>query len=173
MSRTLEQLLLTKKYRNVNVKIGSKNGSSFWYCGKGHLAIPEIRKIKTQLKRQSHKTLADLKERLENLDDIYEQTFEIAKTNPRIKSIVAYEKTLMKRKEIEKKKLPIKIASVEYDIAVSPLDREVLEIVEGISPDEKPCWIIYIKGNEKGSYWTVEEYKKRREQNDNKIFMGR
>ena len=104
--------------------------------------------------------MALLNRRLKNLDKIYDDIIEKAKARE-TKDFDKYLLKLLKKKNSEKSSLPKKIASVEYDIATHLLDRPVMEIVEGISPDEKPCWIVYVKGNENGDYWTVKEYEKK------------
>ena len=162
MKKTLIELLQDKKYQKTNIKVGSKSGSGFWYCGKGDKAfsIPDIKKIRERLLKQSKGLLKQLQNRLLNLDSIYDKTLERAKN--KVKDYDKYAQRINIKRERERVMLPKKIVSVEYDIATNLFDRPVQEIVEGISPDEKPCWIIYIKGNEKGAYWTIAEYTKRR-----------
>ena len=166
MKKTLNELLQDKKYQKANIKVGSKGGSSFWYCGKCNLAysLPEINKAREKLIRQSKGTLHQLQYRKKHLDELYDETLERAKK--KVKNFAEYKKKLEIKKERERALLPKKIASVEYDINVHLLDREVKEVVYGISPDESPCWIIYVKGNERGAYWTIAEYNKRRKNND-------
>lgn len=163
MKKTLNELLQEKKYQSANIKVGSKNGSSFWYCGKGNLvySIPAIKEARNKLLRQCHNLLRQLENRQEHLDEIYAATLEKAKKR-NVKNLQTYVKTLESKKNRERRLLPTKIQSVKNDIATHLLDREVQEIVAGISADEKPCWIICVKGNEKGSYWTIAEYNKRR-----------
>lgn len=163
MKKTLNELLKDKKYQKANIKVGSKSGTSFWYCGKGNFvySLPEIRKAREKLLKQSKGTLSQLQYRQSHLDEIYEEILKIAKKKG-IKKFEEYQRKLNIKKERERALLPKKIASVEYDIAIDLLERPVQEIVFGISPDENPCWIIYVKGNEKGSYWTIAEYYKRR-----------
>lgn len=160
--KTLIELLREVKYQNANVKIGSKSGSSFWYCGKGNFAfsLPAIRKAREISLKKNYKILNDLKQRLNNLDLIYQKIYQAANKKG-IKDKKQYFEKLKKRQEAEKVSLPRKIASVEYDIATHLLDRPVREVVYGISPDETPCWIIYVKGNENGAYWTIKEYEKK------------
>lgn len=164
MKKTLSELLTEdKRYTKVNVKIGSRNGSSFWYCGKGNpiYSIPAIRNARTNLLRQSKGILCQLEYRLKNLDKIYQETL-INSRKRKMKNREDYEKKLEIKKQREKITLPKKIASVQNDIDTHLLDRQVMEVVNGLSPDEKPCLIIYVKGNEKGAYWTIAEYNKRR-----------
>lgn len=166
MKKILNEILKDKKYQKTNIKVGSKSGSGFWYCGKGNLAysLPEIKKARERLLKQSKGTLYQLQFRQSHLDEIYVETLKKAKKKG-IKNLEEYQKKLNINKERERALLPKKIASIEYDVAIGLLDRPVMEVVEGISPDEKPCWIIYVKGNEKGSYWTIAEYNKRRKIN--------
>lgn len=163
MKKTLNEVLKDTKYQKANIKVGSKSGGCFWYCGKGNLAysLPEIKKVRERLLRQSKGTLFQLQYRQKYLDKIYDDTLKAAQKRG-IKNFEEYQKKLNNKKEQERALLPKKIASVEYDIAIPLLERPVQEIVAGISPGEKPCWIIYVKGNEKGAYWTIAEYNKRR-----------
>ena len=167
MSKTLGTLLKERKYQNCNVKIGSKGGSGFWYCSKADQfhSTPLINTERELLIRQSKNTLALLNRRLKNLDKIYDDIIEKAKAR-KTKDFDKYLFKLLKKKNSEKSSLPKKIASVEYDIATHLLDRPVMEIVEGISPDEKPCYIIYVKGMERGQYWTIKEYLNKRKKDD-------
>lgn len=168
MKKTLRELLQEKKYQKCNVKIGSNKGSSFWYCGKvdNQISLPTIRKIREQLLSQSKSVLKQLNYRLNNLDKIYEKTIQEAKKK-NLKNIENHIKKLLITKERERQLLPKKIKSVEYDIDTPLLDRQVVEVVEGISPDEKPCWVVYIKGNERGWYWTIQEAMKGKKIYDN------
>lgn len=166
--KLLKDLLNEKKYQKVNVKIGSKQGSCFWYCGEGDLALslPEINNANIIHKERSKNKLEQLKYRLEHLDKIYEAIIEETRQrmikNPKkckVKDFDKYVKKTLKTKELERASLPKKIESVCWDIETDFLDRPVQEVVKGISPDEAPCYIIYVKGNEKGNYWTIKEYK--------------
>ena len=163
MKKTLIELLNEPKYQKTNIKVGSKSGSSFWYCGKGNIAysLPAIKKAREQTLKQNHKALDNLTKRLNNIDLIYQEIYQNAKSKG-IKNENQYLEKLKRKQYLETISLPKKIASVEYDIAIHLLNRPVQEIVYGISKDESPCWIIYVKGNEKGAYWTIAEYNKRR-----------
>ena len=163
MKKTLNEILQDTKYQKANIKVGSKSGCGFWYCGKGNIAysLPEIKKARERLLKQSKGTLYQLQYRQSHLDEIYAETLNKAKKKG-IKNFEGYQKELNIKKERERALLPKKIASIEYDIAIDLVNRPVQEVVAGISPDEKPCWIIYVKGNEKGAYWTIAEYNKRR-----------
>lgn len=168
MKKTLNDLLKEKKYQKTNIKVGSKSGSRFWYCGKGDIAysLPEIEKARKRTLKQVKGTLYQLKYRQEHLDEVYAEILKQAKKK-NIKNFSEYERKLNIKKERERLLLPKKIKNVQYDVDTTLLDRPVKEIVYGISPDEVPCWIIYVKGNEKGSYWTIAEYKKKSKVLDN------
>lgn len=160
--RSLEQLLYGSLYQRVNVKIGSKQGSSFFYCGKGCEAVAALEKTITQsMRKQMNKAKKNSETRLANLDELYEERFTKTLQERKIKNPDLYYQNLMATKERERVSLPKKIADYDYCIRTHLLDRPVLEIVDGISPDEKPCKIIYIKGRERGAYWTIEEYNKK------------
>ena len=81
MKKTLNDLLQDKKYQKTNIKVGSKSGSGFWYCGKGNLAysLPEINKAREKLIKQSKGNLYQLQYRQKHLDDIYANTLKEAK----------------------------------------------------------------------------------------------
>lgn len=154
--------------KKVNVKIGSIGGSSFWYCHA--LTNSSLREIERHYKKHLVRSIRfkkDREYRLEHLDEIYEQ--EIVKTlqNKR-RTIVNEEKFIaneLLRKESERKRLPIDIKHFEFDIENSFLERQVVEIVDGICQDENPCKIIYVKGYERGEYWTLKEYAKANKEN--------
>ena len=159
MPKTLLETLNKTKFQKVNVKIGSKQGSSFFYCGSGSNAIPHIsKKIDGTMLRQAQNRKKLLINRLTNLDKIYQDRINKAIKSGKVKNKEKYIAEVEILKERERKVLPTKISEIEYDISVRLLDRPVQEIVDGISPDEKPCKIIYIKGHEIGKYWTVKEY---------------
>lgn len=172
--KTLYKLLSESKYQKCNVKIGSNKGSGFWYCGKGNFALSlnHIIKANEKLKESSQKELNRLLYRQANLDYVYEESLNtFIKNSKKKKRYIDLDKKkeeLTQKKENERKSLPSKIKSIEYDINTDLLDRPVVEVVEGISPDEMPCWVIYIKGNEKGNYWTIAEYEKRERKRNGK-----
>lgn len=160
MSKTLREVLLTNRFKKCNVKIHSIDGSSFWYCGIGdsEISFPLIEKENISTRKTSRAVLERLKYRLENLDKIYEKEANKRIRKGLVKNVEVYLQMVEKRKEIEREELPKRIEDIRYDIHHDLLDRPVVEIFEGISPDEAPCYIIYVKGNEKGFYWTVEEH---------------
>ena len=165
MSRTLNELLNGNIYQRINVKIGSYKGNSFFYCGKGRDCIPTLtRSIDRITKKRLRMETEHLEERLNNLDKIYEnrlkETIKRVNTSKskRYVNINKVKEDLEKAKARELKKLPKEIEIRKQELQVHLLDREVVEVIEGICPDEKPCRIIYIKGHEKGAYWTIDEY---------------
>lgn len=165
--KTLRDLLEEPKYRKVNVKIGSIKGSSFWYCGKGDklFALPEIQKARKKTLAQNQHQKARLLDRLKNLDEYYELA--IAKQLKKgAKNPQVYVEKMNKKKERERLSLPKLIALVQEDIDIHLLDRPVKAIYDGVSPDEKPCYIIYVKGMERGQYWTIKEYLAKRKKDD-------
>ena len=160
----LNELLLMPKYRNLNVKVGSKSGSSFWYCGKaGKGCLKDIERAYTYTLPQSKVVLRNLEKRLEHLDEIYEGHINQAMKrheNSTEKKMNNYLKMINAKWKEEKVWLPKKIKSVQNDLATHFLDRTVVEVVKGISPDEEPCYVVYVKGNERGRFWTIKEYQK-------------
>lgn len=165
--KTLNELLKEKKYKECNVKIGSKNGSGFYYCGKANLiySLKELERANEKLYRQNTNVISQLTKRYNQLDQIYNATIEKAKKR-NIKNWDLYIAKLNKKKAIEQKRLPKLISDIKNDRSIHILDRVVKEIVVGISPDEQPCYVVYVSGHEKGMYWTIAEYNKRRAKND-------
>lgn len=159
--KTLIDLLQENKYQVANVKIRSKNGSSFWYCGKGKLSssLPAIKRARETTLRWLKNTIKQQEYRLEHLDELYEKAIKNAKG--KVKNYELYQKQMATKRELERVKIPKVIKSLKEDVEVDLLDRKVEEVVYGISPDEVPCWIVCVKGNEKGNFWTIKEYEKR------------
>lgn len=171
MNKTLIQLLNEPKYYKCNIKVGSKNGSGFWYCGKASLeyALDEIDYQTKKHKRINEGMLKGFQKRLESIESIYRKMIRHAEKEKQcptdqqtIKDIDKYIERMTRKKEKEIAELPKLIASVEYDIITPFIDRPVKEIIKGISPEENPCYVIYVQGNEKGQYWTIKEYEKKR-----------
>lgn len=162
--KTLSELLKEKRYKNVNLKIGSASGSSFWFCGKNtplYLAH-ELKLAQEKCVRQNKRNLVLLEKRLNNLDEIYAENLKKAKKDKR-KNFEIYKQKMEIRKRNELKQLPKKIKSIQEDIDTHLLDREIKEIVRGICVEEQPCYIVYVKGGEKGAYWTIKEYNDKRD----------
>lgn len=158
MKKTLNELLSQPKYEQINVKIGCKDGTSFFYCDKGVIAKKEILKLQHSLHNQLEKQKAQLERRLNNLDKIYQERIKEALKSGKIKNKEEYLSKMEEEKERERETLPKQIAIREKELDIPILDREVKEVVKGISKDESPCEIIYIAGHEKGKYWTIAEY---------------
>ena len=166
MSKTLRETLKDIP-RDYNVKIGAVEGSSFFYCSKVSQFSKDLNKIEKKLILQLKKKIKQTEERLANIDKIYDIQIEqahknsIKKHHSDRKWLAKRLQTLQENKDKELYQLPRKLKALNHDL-VSPLyDREVVEIVNGISPDEQPCKIIYIKGHETGACWTVNEYEKK------------
>ena len=167
MARTLNSVLGTlKRNKGVFVKIGSVNGSGFWYCERLSVNSNEQiggENLKMVLKEQ--RQLEKAKKQLSNLDQYYDNYIESWLKNPRNKKKTETQKQTfianqMKSKEIDRERLPKFVEELEYNLSINFLNRPVVEIVDGISPDEPNTKIIYIKGYERGNYWTIKEYKK-------------
>ena len=165
--KTLNSVLynLSRK-KGVSVKIGSKNGSGLWYCAK--LTTHTHNDIDLENKRiraRETKTLKRLKTKIADLDKWYDK--EIAKwldnpKNQKKSETIKQAKItqMLKSKELDRARIPNTIKQIEYDIANAFLNRPVLEMVDGISPDEPNTKIIYVSGYEHGDYWTIKEYTK-------------
>ena len=168
MKKTLNELLKEKRYKNVNLKIGSVSGSSFWFCGKNspYTIRHELKEAQDKCLKQNKRNLGLLKERLRNIDKIYANNLEKAKGKR--KDFEKYKKELEIKKQRELKQLPKKIKSIMEDIETNLLDREVREVVRGICVEEQPCYVVYVKGGEKGPYWTIKEYNDKRNKGEQK-----
>ena len=165
--KTLNSVLYTlSRNKGISVKIGSKGGSGLWYCAKltshTHNDIDLENKI---IRARETRQLNKLKEMMLDLDKWYEKKIAKWFENPRNRNKSeqkkqSYINSQMKLKESDRARLPKQIKHLEFNLESSFLNRPVVEIVDGISPDEPNTKIIYIKGYEKGDYWTIKEFTK-------------
>lgn len=175
MSKTLGHLLSTISHRKgYSIKVGSIDGNGFIYCHKvDSNTIDEIRTNYTKTKAREQKLMKKSKWQLENLDLFYEQKINhwltLKKNQPpkAKKELKKWEhkrdmfvNKLMKLKESDKNRLPQYIAHLNWDIYHDYFERKVVDMVDGISPDEPNTKIIYVEGYERGNYWTIKEYTK-------------
>ena len=161
MNRTLENFIKEKRYKGYNFKIGSKSGTSFWLCKKNYNGLSnDIRLEYEKYCDKNEKALAELIERLEKLDDIYEERI-AERLKSGIKNEQQYRAKQDRLKELERKHIPNKIEQIKKDMQTPFLKRQVKEIYRGICPDEQPCLIVYITGRERGDYWTIKDYEKK------------
>ena len=157
---------IEQKARNNNlIKVGCKNGVSFFYCDKIRKVqtTQEIAEISRNYLVYLRKQLIAKRNRLEQLDIIYKGKLDYCdKYKNEKKRQKMIEKTY-KSWQNEKAILPkqIKTLEKETDNFVSLLDRQIVEVVDGISPDEPNCFVVYIVGTFRGKYWTVMEYQDR------------
>lgn len=161
MSKTLHD---TIKNLKCNIKVGAINGSSFFFCSKAPKLYKDIDNIEEKMLKQNKKKIVQYQTRLKNLDSIYKRITDLA-----IKNSVKHGdkwleqrlRALEKNKAKEQQELPMKISVIKENMKIPLLKRQVVEIHEGISVDEQPCKVIYVKGVETGAYWTIKEYEKR------------
>lgn len=175
MKKTLSEVLHRPNISKINVKVGAINGSGFFYCGKGYNAFYALKtQINQELVRQNNRNIALMENRLKNLDENYAKRIKNSIKNKKVKNVEKYLKDMEKEKEHMKVKIPQDIAKIQQYLNTHLLDREVVEMRDGISPDEKPCKIIYVDGWEKGEYWTISEYnkKKGKKNNENYVLLG-
>ena len=158
--KTLNSTIYTLSHKKgVSVKIGSIKGNGLWYCHKlcSH-TIQDIDKEYEMLKAKELKLLAKTKTILEDLDNYFQKKYDKWLNNKKIKKtpqkIEKFSKQLEESKQRAKVNLPRVIKELEYDTTHSFLNREVVEIRNGISPDEPNTKVIYVKGYERGDYWT-------------------
>ena len=166
MAKNLNSVLTTLRKKNVFVKIGSVGGSAFWYCERLTInSLEQIGKVNLKYATMEQKLYDNLLWQYKNLDKHYEIKLNAWLKNPRnAKKSEAqkkmFENQLKVAKEFDKRRLPITLKELEYDLSLDFTKRPVVEIVDGISPDEPNTKVIYVKGFEKGNYWTIKEYKK-------------
>ena len=161
LNSTLYEL---SKRKDISVKIGSKYGVGFWFCGK--LTPTTIRDVDKEYDRQKAKELRLITKNqniYENLDEHYDKIIsnwinhKKNKNKPQEKKDEYVRKTL-KTKENVRISLPKYLKKLEYDTTHSFLNREVVEMLDGISPDEPNTKVIYIKGYERGEYYSLKQY---------------
>lgn len=141
-----------------NVKIKAVDGISFFYCGTVKGFLDDIKRLEKETKQDNIALINRYKTRLLNIDKVYEDRYELAKAKGKIKNEEKYLADLKKAKAKELEQLPILIETLKQESKIHLLNREVKEIIKGISPDEIPCKIIEIQGHERGKFWTIKEY---------------
>lgn len=155
---------LYKLPKGYSVKTGSKLGSGFWYCAKLTAKTTEdIELIAKQYQIRETVTLKRLENQLANLDKFYQDKINQWMNNPKNKKKKqelkdAYLAKMEKEKEAKRQQLPITISHLKFDIETPLFSRKVVEIREGISPDEPKTKVVYVEGYERGAYWTLKEY---------------
>ena len=167
MMKTLNKVLHTLLKSKVDaVKIGCKGGSGLWYCAKlTTKSFTEIEHENKKINAREEKEMKKCQNKFDNLDQLYEDAINRWLTNPRNVKKSETKKTQfinsqMKAKERARKSLPNRIEKIKKDLESPFLDRQVVEVVDSISPDEPNTKIIYIKGYESGNYWTIKEFTK-------------
>lgn len=168
MLRPTLQNALKNLPKKTNVKIGAKGGISFVYCDKiGNIdqLFETLTIISDKFYQDLQKTLLKRIDRLDNLDKIYKDKVNKFKQmyKSKLDKISAFTKKCAINKKKEKERLPIEIMSLKTSIQewTPLLSRKVVEIRDGISPDEPNTKIIYYRGKERGNYWTIKEYQDR------------
>lgn len=168
LSNYLYDLAKKNKKKLINVKVGCIGGTSFFYCHPlDKNTIQVIDKLYDKHKKKSLRQLGEYEYKLANLDSIYDKLIlESLKANKKErvnKREINEEKWVAKqllKKEEERKRIPTIIKQLKYNIEHSFLNREIKEIVDSTDIREMPCKVIYIKGYERGEYWSVKEYVK-------------
>ena len=137
-------LTLLKQNQKKNIKIGSYEGSNFWYCGKADFkySLPSIAREQKVMIRYCTKQKQVSINRLANLDKIFDKLVEKAQKKKK-KNLEKHIADLNKRREVERKSLPKRIEYWQWCIDTPLLQRNVKETLEGVSPDERPCIIVY------------------------------
>ena len=190
LEERLNQLLAKKSKKPLLVKIGSKQGISFFYCDTlSNKTFIELGKISNKYLARMKAELKVKVDRMVHFDTYWEQrianirkieseeyrnkVIEDTPKHQRLAKKRALEKKLKelpqvleknyKQREKEKISIPNRIKQLEKEIPLftSLLTRQVQEEYKSISLDEPNCLIIRIKGKEKGDYWSVIEYQDR------------
>lgn len=121
-------------FMDYPVKIGCDQGTGFVYCGEVPKAI-ELHDIDLILIQEQKKNLENTKKTLEAL--IKQITELEQKIQKGLDNVYSKQSRMNNRKHL--------------------LQRRILDAYKSI--DEKGAYIIKIEGDDKGSYWTSNEYK--------------
>lgn len=120
------------KNRTNGVKINAQLGSSFIYANKlSNETIGDLRKLDKYYRTKNERTLVYKKNKIK-----------------------------ITKSDQERKELAIQIEALGRTINIPLLEREVIEVYKGVSPDEPKTKIVVIDGTEKGPYWTIKEYRR-------------
>lgn len=165
--------------RNINVKIGS--GTQFIYCGKCDENILEtIARISQDYYFKLTDKIQELESYLANFDDYWEERMERSirqwinskEKRPTDRMLEKYkEKLLIKKEEDMKFNLDLlKKKQDEEKNFTSFLMRKVIKSYPSIDSDEIAIYgdikIIIIEGKERGKYWTIEEFREKKGEED-------
>ena len=186
----LQELLVELEHDGYMVKVGAKKGAGFFYCDKiTNKTYKEIEKIsarylsnlKAELKVKKE-LWANFdkywKERLKNILKIKDEKYwqKILDETPKDKQEEKRKHLELKLKDLprilaqnkrDKERMRINVpkrsAQLEKEIPqFTPiLQRNVVEVYKGISPDEPKTKIIIIKGKENGDFSSIIEYQDR------------
>lgn len=155
----LRQLLDTKDFKGINIKIHCVSGTSHIYAyeNDGRVMTPYFEKLHIQtvnnLKHTKHKLL--------HLDERFDKIIENIENNKRFKYKTWRISKALKRKEKMKVLYEKQIADLQKYIKIPYYERKVLDVYEGQLIDEQPCKIIVIEGCEQGKYWLISEFIKK------------
>lgn len=154
---------------NYNVKVGTKDGAGFVYCG----SIMELRegmgalenriaaKYRTRVKNAKahlNQTFVDTPTLGKYCKKQYKETGEFGTLEGYYASLPEY------FEKLEKAKASLERAETALEKHIPFGDREIAEVYKSI--DEPNTAIILVQGSETGDAWTTDEYKEkeRREQ---------
>lgn len=119
---------------NYNIKVGCDDGTGFVYCGEVPKAI-DVHDIDLFLIEKQEKSIENAKKELDVF--IAEMSVLEQKINKAINNVYAKQTRLQQRSHL--------------------LQRRIVETYKSI--DEANTYIIKIEGDDRGDYWTTNEYK--------------
>lgn len=153
---TLQKLLMTKEFRNVNIKIHCVGGTSHIYAYKNDDSImtPHFEKLHIQ----TVNNLKHTKNKLLHLDERFDKIISAIENNKKIKYKDSRISKALKRKETLKSMYEKQITDLQKYVKIPYYERKVLDVYEGQLIDESPCKIIVIEGCENGKYYLISEF---------------
>lgn len=154
---------------NYGVKIGTKGGSGFLWCGEVAKAKTDMTAIENRVKAKYRTRLKKAKAHLSQMFTECPTVGRYAKTKYRYTGeFGSFEDYLASLpdyfSELEKAKAKIERAEERLANLVPLGDREVIDAYMSIS--EKDTAIIIVEGNESGDAWDTEEFERLEEQRD-------
>ena len=155
----LRQLLDTKDFKGINIKIHCISGTSHIYTYKndGRVMTPYFEKLHIQ----TVNNLKNTKNKLLHLDERFDKIIAAIENNEKNKYKNSRISKALKRKKILKAMYEKQIADLQKCVKIPYYERKVLDFYEGQLIDEQPCKIIVIEGCEQGKYWLISEFIKK------------
>ena len=165
MSKLIE--VLNELDKEQDIKIGSKDGSSLWYCGNVTHFLVNAYNSNVRLLDYARARVKSANERYERVlqTPVSEMDFVIAETKRATKEGVepilnanAYFDWKSKWwKKVSSAYKVLKTYKKQLEKFVPLLDREVISVVDADKTIEDNCKVIIVEGYESGKYWKMSE----------------